>query len=65
DIRRFLGVDIDLPPPGEEDMYKMRVHSGRQILERHQFPTEALWTVLNSKRGVDGTIISFGIQTVW
>ncbi|MED6172091.1 hypothetical protein PIB30_046906 [Stylosanthes scabra] len=25
DIRRFLGIDIDLPPPGEDDMYKMRV----------------------------------------
>ncbi|MED6163970.1 hypothetical protein PIB30_085114 [Stylosanthes scabra] len=25
DIRHFLGIDIDLPPPGEDDMYKMRV----------------------------------------
>ncbi|MED6127305.1 hypothetical protein PIB30_086851 [Stylosanthes scabra] len=25
DIRRFLGINIDLPPPGEDNMYKMRV----------------------------------------
>ncbi|MED6222639.1 hypothetical protein PIB30_066217 [Stylosanthes scabra] len=25
DIRRFLGIDIDFPPLGEDDMYKMRV----------------------------------------